>query len=127
MHKGHIMDNSDKNEAEESIVRKAAKEIVNSYVQMKSTLNQIKTDKEKNIERTQSIVNQYMEESEKVNQRKKKSLNLQGEKLTSISLNSDPQEFLNEVKKFTELMNENSDDKIIQSVKDRQLKDAKID
>ena len=119
------MDNSDKNGAEESIVRKAAKEIVNSYVQTKATLNQIKTDKEKDIERTQTIFNQYMEETEKVNQRKNKSLNLQGEKLTSISLNSNPQEFLDEVKKITELMKESSDDEIIQAVKDRQLKDTK--
>ena len=48
------------------------------------------------------------------------------DRLMSAAQGNDPNALFAEMDKLTDLMNSYSDDEVIQAVKDRQLKDAKI-
>ena len=111
---------------EESLMKETARVIEESCAYTNKEITNIKKEKENSLKKKQELLNQFMEESDKVNKKKNRSLDLLGDKLNSVSQESNPDAFLEEVKRFTEVMNNNSTEEIVQAVKDRQLKDAKI-
>ena len=110
----------------ESEARKTASEIKKSFETAKDSINQINAERNADIEDKKNVLNQFIEESDKFKAKKEKQLDLMNDRLMSAAQGNDPSALFAEMDKLTDLMNSYSDDEVIQAVKDRQLKDAKI-
>lgn len=121
------MDDQAKKNEIESEAKKTAEAIKDSYIKTKETLNQIKSETEADLAKKETILNDYIEESNKYKAQKNKQLDLMNEKLKSLANENDTSAFFAEMDNLTDLMNSYSDADVIQAVKDKQLKDARID
>lgn len=110
-----------------SEAKKTAEAIKDSCEKTKESLNKIKAEKESDLAKKETILNQFIEESDKFKAKKDRELDLMNERLKSATQQNDPNALFAEMDKLTDMMNSYSDDEVIQAVKDRQLKDAKID
>lgn len=119
------MDDKIKKGEIESEAKKTAEAIKDSYIKTKETLNQIKSETEADLAKKETILNDYIEESNKYKAKKNKQLDLMNEKLKSLE--NDTSALFAEMDNLTDLMDSYSDSEVIQAVKDRQLKDARID
>ena len=119
------MDDKTKKGEIESEAKKTAEAIKDSYIKTKETLNQIKSETEADLAKKETILNDYIEESNKYKAKKNKQLDLMNEKLKSLE--NDTSALFAEMDNLTDLMDSYTDSEVIQAVKDRQLKEAKID
>ena len=120
------MNKKTETQTQESEAKKAASKIKESFANTKQSLDQIKSETEADLERKSKILNQFIEESDKFKAKKEKQLDLMKDRLMSATQSNDPNALFAEMDKLTDLMNSYSDDEIVQAVKDRQLKDARI-
>ena len=121
------MDNKRNTEGIDSKIKKATEEIINSYKKTKESLHQIKAETKADVAKKETILSQFIEESDKFKSKKDKQLDLMNERLNSFSKENTPDEFFAELDNLTTLMNSYYDEEVIQAVKDKQLKDARID
>lgn len=105
---------------------KLMKHIKDSVSSTRATIKQIKEDTNAKIIKGNEIVKQYIEESNKYREKRNKQLDLMNERLQSAA-QENPEALFAEMDKLTAMMDSYSDDEVIQAVKDKQLKDAKID
>lgn len=121
------MDDQPRKEKIESEVKKTATAIKDSYIKTKEAINQIKSETEVDLAKKESILNQYIKESDEYKAKKNKQLDLMNERIKSLADENDTSALFAEMDNLTDLMNSYSDAEVIQAVKDKQLKDARID
>ena len=121
------MNDQTRKEEIESEAKKTVEVIKDSYIKTKETINQIKSETEADLAKKETILNDYIKESNKYKAQKNKQLDLINERLKSLAKEKDPIALFAEMDKLTDLMNSYSDTEVIQAVKDRQLKNAQID